>query len=162
MTSTQAPAGDALSDEGRLWNSSVGQDCAFLLARANAISLKRAHTALREFELKPREYSILAIASDDVRPTQRELAEFLHLDPSQIVSLVDQLERRGLITREPDARDRRAKVILATAAGVELTSNARITVQRAEQAWLDTIPAEGAAQLRAALRALAGAHTQSA
>lgn len=40
-------------------------------------------------------------------PTQRELADFLSLDPSQVVTLVDDLERRGLVERMQGEQDRR-------------------------------------------------------
>src|SRR2546429_2744974 len=39
--------------------------------------------------------------------SQRELARRLHYDPSNITSLADSLEARGLIERRADAADRR-------------------------------------------------------
>lgn len=42
-------------------------------------------------------------------PTQRELTDFLSLDPSQVVSLVDDLKRRGLVERAAGKQDRRAR-----------------------------------------------------
>src|SRR5690554_5584895 len=86
----------------RLWKTTVADDLAFLLARANALSLAHVNSALEDFDLRIRQYSVLAMATSGERPTQRELSEFLRLDPSQVVALVDELERRGLVEREVD------------------------------------------------------------
>src|SRR2546423_13417244 len=44
----------------------------------------------------------------------RFLAEHLKCEPSNITGLVDRMEARGLVTREPDPEDRRVKNITAT------------------------------------------------
>lgn len=139
----------------RLWNTPVGHDPAFLLARANALSLARIHGVLSTHKLRARSYSLLAIAASDARPSQRELSEFLQLDPSQIVSLIDELEQRDLVRREPDPRDRRAKVVVATDAGRELAASARETVVNSDQKWFTRIPEQDRERLFDLLRLLA-------
>jgi len=139
----------------RLWSSLVGGDVAFLLARANARSLARANVALAEYDLKVRSYSVLALAADGSRPTQRELSEFLRLDPSQIVSLVDDLESRGLARREPDPNDRRANVVVATERGRDLHQRARIAAQAAEDDSFRSLDESDRDRLTALLRAIA-------
>src|SRR3989475_12342302 len=52
--------------------------------------------------------------------SQRELARRLHYDPSNITSLADSLEARGLIERRADAADRRFRLLAFTAAGGRL------------------------------------------
>lgn len=148
-----APAQRA--DSNRLWNTSVGDDMAFLLARANALSLSRVQARLKQFDLNTRSYSVLAVAADDARPTQRELSEFLRLDPSQIVALVDQLEEAGLIKREPDPRDRRAKVVVPTEAGRSLAAEARLAVSESDREWFSALPPEDRDRWFSALRSLA-------
>jgi len=49
----------------------------------------------------------------------RFLAEHLKCEPSNITGLVDRMEARGLVTREPDPEDRRVKRITATELGRE-------------------------------------------
>lgn len=116
----------------RLESGPIGADLGFLLARANAVSVATASAALAPFELSVRSYAVLSVVSDDARPTQRELADFLRLDPSQIVALVDALETRGLVERRQDPADRRANVVLVTAAGADLAAAARASVATAE------------------------------
>lgn len=47
----------------------------------------------------------------------RSLAGHLKCEPSNITGLVDRMEARGLVTREPDPEDRRVKNITATDLG---------------------------------------------
>lgn len=104
-------------------------DTSFLLARASALSNSAGNAALGEFGLKVRSYSVLELAADGGRTSQREIAEFLRLDPSQVVALVDDLQKSKLVAREPDWRDRRANVIVATAAGLQVLERARQKVR---------------------------------
>ncbi|MCR2800259.1 MULTISPECIES: MarR family winged helix-turn-helix transcriptional regulator [unclassified Microbacterium] len=139
----------------RLWGTSVGGDMAFLLARANARSVAGANRALAGYELKVRSYSVLSLVADGARPTQRELSEFLRLDPSQIVALVDDLESRALARRESDPNDRRANVVVATAAGRETHRLARAAVQAAEAESFGALDPDEREQLTALLRGIA-------
>jgi DNA-binding MarR family transcriptional regulator len=108
-------------------------DLSFLLARANALSLSAGNAALSAHGLRVRSYSVLALAAGTSRPSQRELAELLRLDPSQVVALVDDLQSRGLVVREPDPSDRRANVVVATEQGRALHDRASASARAAEQ-----------------------------
>ena len=113
-TSSQPTAGNGLE---RLYTTDLASEIEFLTARARSLGSGRANNMLAELDLKVRSYSVLSLACSGQNPSQRELADFLSLDPSQIVALVDQLEKRGAVTREADPRDRRSKVIAPTPAG---------------------------------------------
>ncbi|WKU05859.1 MarR family winged helix-turn-helix transcriptional regulator [Micromonospora sp. HUAS LYJ1] len=139
----------------RLRDSALAGDLSFLLARANALALAAANTALATHGLKARSYSVLALAADDARPTQRELAEFLRLDPSQVVALVDGLEQRHLVERHADPADRRANVLVATDAGRDLFARARDAVRAVGIDSLSVVPAQDQARLARLLRLLA-------
>jgi len=105
--------------------------------------------------LKVRSYSVLALAVSDARPSQRELAEFLRLDPSQVVALVDELQTRGLVMREPDPADRRANVVTATPAGRSLFAQAERSARAAERDLHSDLSEVERAQLLGLLRRLA-------
>ncbi|WP_458042754.1 MULTISPECIES: MarR family winged helix-turn-helix transcriptional regulator [Bacteria] len=141
----------------RLWETTVGGDISFLLARANAISLATTNEALAMHGLKVRSYSVLGVAASDARPTQRELSEFLRLDPSQIVSIIDELETRGLVRREPDPNDRRVNVVVVTPEGREKFAAARVVAQKSELDMLALLDSTEIAALAEALNALATA-----
>lgn len=50
----------------------------------------------------------------------KDLAERLRIAPRSATEVVDQLETKGLVCREPDPTDRRATLIVATEAGHQL------------------------------------------
>ena len=130
-------------------------DVSFLLARANAVSLAAGNAALTAHGLRVRSYSVLALAAEERRPSQRELAELLRLDPSQVVALVDELQARGLVTRRPDPNDRRANVVIATDDGRAVYRVAAEAVRRAQAELLQSFSGDERAQLAGLLRRLA-------
>ncbi|MDX2376382.1 MarR family winged helix-turn-helix transcriptional regulator [Microbacterium sp. LRZ72] len=130
-------------------------DISFLLARANALSVASGNAALAPFGLKVRSYAVLALAAQDTRPSQREISEYLRLDPSQVVALVDDLQNRSLVSRQPDPADRRANVVLITSEGRELFGAAERSVAEAERVLHGELDERERAQLSELLGRLA-------
>ncbi|QCB96299.1 MarR family transcriptional regulator [Arthrobacter sp. PAMC25564] len=149
-------ATDAVESSGgassRLAESTISNDVGFLLAKLHAAGSVLNNAALAEFGLKERSYSVLALACGDLGPTQRELAEFLSLDPSQIVALIDELEQRGLVERKPGISDRRQKLVAATAEGRKVHAAAQQATKEAEARHLSILSAPEVASLRSILR----------
>ena len=135
-----------------LGSQALIDDMSFLLARASALSNAAGNAALAEFGLKVRSYSVLELAAVGGRTSQREIAEFLRLDPSQVVALVDELQRAKLVDREPDQRDRRANVIVATALGLETLEKARTRVRAAADSLYGDLTASERATFTELLR----------
>ncbi|GAA1969326.1 hypothetical protein GCM10009776_35510 [Microbacterium deminutum] len=135
--------------------SGLTRDLSFLLARANALSLAAGNAALAEHGLRVRSYSVLALAMDDIRPSQRDLAAFLRLNPSQVVALVDDLEDRGLVRREADPADRRNNVVVATAEGRDCFVSAQLAARAAERELHGQISSRQRDQLAELLQTLA-------
>jgi DNA-binding MarR family transcriptional regulator len=101
------------------------------MARVASVGSSEANRRLGDLGLKVRHYSVLALACSDEGPTQRELSEFLVLDPSQVVAILDELEHRGAVERRTDPRDRRSKIIVPTPGGRELYAQAKEFVDAA-------------------------------
>lgn len=141
----------AAREATRLLNSDLAANVEFLAARARAMGSAKANAALAEFGLRVRTYSVLSLACQGLEPTQRELADFLSLDPSQIVPLIDELENQKLVRRRPDPRDRRLKVLVATAKGEKLNAAAASAVASATAEALDSLTAEESETLRSLL-----------
>ncbi|HUB93263.1 MAG TPA: MarR family winged helix-turn-helix transcriptional regulator [Verrucomicrobiae bacterium] len=58
---------------------------------------------------------------DDTRPRpMKSLCTLYHCDASNITGIIDGLEKRGLVSRQNDARDRRIKVIQLETTGKQL------------------------------------------
>jgi DNA-binding MarR family transcriptional regulator len=53
--------------------------------------------------------------------SQQELARRLSILPSQLVALIDELEKRGFIERRQDAMDRRTYALHLTTSGRDMT-----------------------------------------
>ncbi|MHC6229439.1 MarR family winged helix-turn-helix transcriptional regulator [Arthrobacter sp. MMS24-T111] len=116
----------------RLAAARIGSDVGLLLAKLHAAGSVLNNKALADFGLRERSFSVLTLACSGLEPTQRELADFLSLDPSQVVTLVDDLERRGLVERAQGKQDRRAKIIVSTAEGRRMHTKARAALDAAE------------------------------
>ncbi|MFK5634121.1 MULTISPECIES: MarR family winged helix-turn-helix transcriptional regulator [unclassified Ornithinimicrobium] len=116
---TASPLATPRTDLGQL-----GTDPVFMLIRAGAVGRARGNEVLRKMGLKTRDYSIISTAATR-EITQKELADFLMLNPSQVVSLVDDLETRGLVKRTTSPHDRRAKIVVPTAKGEKVFAEAR-------------------------------------
>lgn len=147
--------GDEAGEVSRLEHAPLADDLGFLLARAAAVSQAVGNAALAAHGLKVRSYSVLALAVTGGRPSQRELAAFLRLDPSQVVALIDDLARRGLVTREPDPRDRRANVVAATLEGRKLYRRALADVEAGERRAHAALASAERTELTRLLRAVA-------
>jgi DNA-binding MarR family transcriptional regulator len=59
------------------------------------------------------------------RPSFGELAGLLGCDKTNVTGMVDRLERRGFLRREPDANDRRVSRVVVTEAGSALADQLR-------------------------------------
>ena len=98
--------------------TALSADLGFLLSRTSGLVVRASNAALAADGLRVRQYSVLALACDTVGGmSQRELAQVLGLDPSQVVALVDELAGAELVERRPDPADRRTRLVVATPAG---------------------------------------------
>jgi len=86
-----------------------------------------------------------------------ELAARAWLTKATVVHAVDELERLGYVTREPDPTDRRAKLVVATARAREAEQVARQAIADIRDAWAELIGEGEMDVLEAGLRQLRAA-----
>jgi DNA-binding MarR family transcriptional regulator len=67
--------------------------------------------------LRPRQLVALNLLHEHGPLSQQALGEALSLDPSNVVGLLNELEERGLITRQRDPADRRRHIVSLSPAG---------------------------------------------
>ena len=79
-------------------------------------------TLAAEFELSPAQCHVLHLIEPDQPIPMGRIAESLACDASNVTGLIDRLESRGLVRRQPSAGDRRVKVLELTPAGAHLRS----------------------------------------
>jgi MarR family transcriptional regulator, organic hydroperoxide resistance regulator len=68
----------------------------------------------------------------------KQLADILHLHPSSLTALLKRLERRGLVRRRPDGRDRRRWLLGLTRRGQTVNHDTPGTIEAAVQRMLAT------------------------
>jgi DNA-binding MarR family transcriptional regulator len=95
--------------------------------------------ALAEHGLATSEHGVLVALADFGALSQQQLADRLDADKSHVVRLIDQLQRRGLITRTPHPTDRRRHEIELTADGRELVAAVSPIISDIEAAHLDAL-----------------------
>lgn len=130
-------------------------DVGFLLARASAIAVGAGNDALRPLGLSVRAFATLTLAAEHDGITQREISDFLRLDPSRVVAIVDDLEDRGLVSRVVARDDRRMRAVVATPAGRELFRKAVAATRTAQHDAFPLPTPEARAEAIRLLRLLA-------
>lgn len=111
-------------------------------ARASSVSVA-ARADLRLGHL-----ALLAALADFGPSSQRALAHRLGHDPSDIVELLDDLERRGDARREPDPEDRRRRRVLITPRGRRTLDRVIAHIEAEENVVLSRLTRREREQLR--------------
>jgi DNA-binding MarR family transcriptional regulator len=80
---------------------------AFLLAQVGAHAAGKFAERLARLHLLPPHAGILRVLRKSGGLSQQGLAEVLHMHPSGLVAIIDELEERGLVKRQDSLDDRR-------------------------------------------------------
>ena len=114
--------------------------------------------ALRPLGLTHVQFVLLAstwwLAAHGGQPSQRELADHAGTDVMMTSQVVRALQKKGLITREPDEHDPRALRLGLTRQGEKVARLALSAVESADEKYFRAV--EDAPRLIGALRAMAG------
>jgi DNA-binding MarR family transcriptional regulator len=91
--------------------------------------------------LRPRHGAVLAhLDADGTRASDLALRSGQH---KQVIgTIVDELEALGYVTRQPDPSDRRAKLVVPTALGLDQMRKAQQTIRRIEQRYRRAVGTE--------------------
>jgi DNA-binding MarR family transcriptional regulator len=92
---------------------------AFLLAQVGAGAARQFAKALEPLQFAPSDAGILRLLARSAGISQQDLARQLDMHASRLVGLIDALEQRGLVAREPNPADRRVYSLRLTEAGQE-------------------------------------------
>jgi DNA-binding MarR family transcriptional regulator len=103
-----------------------------VLAWASQSAQEVADRALEPLGLTVKHFGVLTFlrheAESDRRLSQQAVGERLRIDRTTMVSLIDELERAGYVKRERNPGDRRAYVLMLTAAGKKAQARAEQAV----------------------------------
>ncbi|MET8004427.1 MarR family winged helix-turn-helix transcriptional regulator [Nonomuraea glycinis] len=110
--------------------------------------------ALRPYGIDGRELGVLLALAGHEPASQQQAAQRLGIDRTTMVALLDTLQGKGLVSRHPDANDRRRNVVELTDAGRKTLSQAIEASDEAERALLAPLTPQAARHLRTALRTI--------
>jgi DNA-binding MarR family transcriptional regulator len=88
-------------------------------------------------DVTPGLFGVLVIIEANPDLKQSELARATHLDRSTVVTVIDNLERRGLVERRAALHDRRSNAIRLTDAGSALLRQLKRKVDQHEKRLLE-------------------------
>jgi DNA-binding MarR family transcriptional regulator len=134
----------------------------FLLSRMGIAAQKQFSARLETLGLTTRGWGALNVLDAEGTITQHALCKGTGMDPSSMVSTIDELEAKGLVERRPHPGDRRAHALHVTDAGRETLQRGRRLARQAQDELLAPLDAQEREQLRAILLRLAEAEAGSA
>jgi DNA-binding MarR family transcriptional regulator len=136
----------------------AGAQVAFLLAQVGASSSRRFAEALEKLEFAPWGAGILRLLSRMPGISQQELAARLDTHASRLVGMIDALEKRGLVVREPNPEDRRLYRLRLTEPGEEMLAEIGKVAQAHNREVCAGLDEDEIQQLCILLEKLAGLH----
>jgi DNA-binding MarR family transcriptional regulator len=134
-----------------------------LLFRLWRASHTRTAATLKTIDLTTASFGVLNVLGARDRAIQQQLSVDMGIDPSAMVTLIDELEGRGLAERRRRPGDRRAWEVAITPKGLRTLKRARGLVAQVEDEVLGGLtPAERGQFLSLLRRAVASAPPQPA
>jgi DNA-binding MarR family transcriptional regulator len=126
----------------------------YLLKHAHFRMAELTARALTPYGIEGRELGVLLTLAGGEPMSQQQAAQRLGIDRTTMVALLDALEGKGLVSRHPDAEDRRRNVVELTDVGKDTLRRATEATDEAERAFLASLHPQAAQQLRDSLRTI--------
>jgi DNA-binding MarR family transcriptional regulator len=122
-----------------------------LMIKLGRITMYRFTEALEPYGIRPRHVAALIELRDSGELTQQALSAALHLDPTNLVAILNDLERRGYAIRRRDPKDRRRHLVEVTDEGVAVIEKVSEVMDGVEQELLSGLGPTERDQLEGAL-----------
>ena len=112
---------------------------------AMAVRLARGLMAVEQPILAAHEvsmwgYAVLSTLREEPVRAQSALAKAIGADKTRLIPVLDELQRRGLIDRDPDPADRRVHLLRLTRAGGDLRASVQARIRAEEVRLLARLP----------------------
>lgn len=132
--------------------SDVSRRLGYLFKHAGMRMAELNREALAPFGIDARELGVLLVLAGHEPASQQQAAQRLGVDRTTMVAQLDTLERKGLVSRQPHAEDRRRNLVELTDGGRDTLRRATRASDEAERALLAPLGREDAQRLRDLLR----------
>jgi DNA-binding MarR family transcriptional regulator len=114
-----------------------------LLIKLSRITMHRFTEALEPFGIRPRHVAALIELRDHGELPQQSLCGQLHLDPTNLVAILNELEQKGYATRRRDPEDRRRHLVEVSKRGIAVIEKVSEVMDGVEDELLNGLdPAE--------------------
>lgn len=123
-----APAAPVEEVDTRFLESLLGYNARRAALAVIDVFLER----MAPFGLKPVDFSVLSVIAHNPGITSRQLCSTLGILPPNLVGMINTLEKRELVLREPHPRDGRAMGLHLTPGGQKLVRDAEKTAAALE------------------------------
>lgn len=95
---------------------------------------------LAHLQITPDQFTVMRILREAKGLTQRQLTQLMSSDPNTVASLLERMERAGLVERRPHAKDRRAHHVELRPTGHRKYEIAREIAVQLQQEVLAALP----------------------
>ncbi len=87
---------------------------------------------MAKYQLKPVEYTILALLKANPNINQKRLSQAINVSPPNMATLLDRLETRDLLSRQRNPLDKRSQTLVLTPEGLRVCTKAEKTIEELE------------------------------
>jgi DNA-binding MarR family transcriptional regulator len=108
-----------------------------LMIKLGRITMHRFTEALEPYGIRPRHVAALIELRDSGQLTQQSLCGQLHLDPTNLVAILNELEEQGYATRRRDPEDRRRHLVEVSKKGIAVIDKVSEVMDGVEADMLD-------------------------
>ncbi|WP_237515182.1 MULTISPECIES: MarR family winged helix-turn-helix transcriptional regulator [unclassified Streptomyces] len=126
----------------------------YLLHKAGLVLVEDVEKALGSVGMRIRDFFVLAALAGGPELSQQDLSRLLNLDPTTVVTVIDEMERNGHVERRRNPADRRRYNLFLTATGREALATADRVATEVESAFFGGLSADERAALRTTLGVL--------
>jgi DNA-binding MarR family transcriptional regulator len=142
-------------------HEALTRNTGFLISRMGLVAQKHFAERIATVGLAPREWGALNVLDKEGAIAQHALCKCMGMDPSSMVSTIDELEAKGLVERRRNPRDRRAHALHITEQGRTVLSDGRLVARRAQDELLAPLDHTERQRLHGLLLRLAAHNAQA-
>lgn len=121
-------------------SSAKATECAMNLVLTAELLQKCIASLIQPFNLSPATGLVLSILADSDTPlSPNAIADRLIISRASVTSLLDSLEKRGFVKRQPHPSDRRMLLVKLTNSGRQVANQFRPIVHQHQKVWLKAL-----------------------
>ena len=144
---------EVVDETGRAVSGAAEPRISYVIARLERAVRTGINARVRPYELTTLQYTTLSVLGSRGQPlSNAQLARRAYMTPQSMIEVIDALERKGLIRRDPHPNHRRVYPATLTAKGRRVLAACDAVVEEMEEEMLTGLTPEERASLVDALK----------